>query len=132
MTDDEREQDDAEGIMYERPLSAGESLEVLEWYGRWRPLKGKQDGAEFNFDRRQMEQGRRQFVLDLANCNTMDSTFMGTIASIAIRLNDLGGGDGEHRVADGQDVLVVQRQPGPAHDGRLPRVAATATHSGDL
>lgn len=45
------------------------------------------------FARKQIDEGRRQFVVDLKNCPAMDSTFMGTLASLAIRLNDVGGGD---------------------------------------
>lgn len=61
------EADDAEGISYQRPLSAGEMLRGLEWYGRWRPLKrGPRGGmspgaAEWDFDKREMRQ--RDFVV---------------------------------------------------------------------
>jgi len=46
-----------------------------------------------DFARRLMDEGRRQFVVDLKDCSAMDSTFMGTLASLAIRLRDLGGGE---------------------------------------
>lgn len=36
--------------------------------------------------------GRREFVVDLKNCPSMDSTFMGTLAGISMRLEDSGGG----------------------------------------
>lgn len=36
--------------------------------------------------------GRRGFVVDLKNCPSMDSTFMGTLAGISMRLEDNGGG----------------------------------------
>ncbi len=36
--------------------------------------------------------GFRQFVIDLENCELMDSTFMGTMAGIALRLRELGSG----------------------------------------
>jgi hypothetical protein len=39
-----------------------------------------------------MEGGRRDFVVDLANCPAMDSTFMGTLAGMALRLRDIGDG----------------------------------------
>ena len=45
------------------------------------------------FARKQIEEGRRKLVVDLKNCIAMDSTFMGTLASLAIRLRDVGGGD---------------------------------------
>lgn len=43
------------------------------------------------FSEQMMEGGRRQFVVDLKNCPAMDSTFMGTLAGIAVRLRDCGG-----------------------------------------
>src|SRR5262249_23542053 len=36
--------------------------------------------------------GYREFVVDLADCATMDSTFMGTMAKLALRLRELGRG----------------------------------------
>jgi anti-anti-sigma factor len=45
------------------------------------------------FARKLIEEGRRKFIVDLKNCPAMDSTFMGTLASLAIRLRDVGGGD---------------------------------------
>jgi hypothetical protein len=52
-----RERDEAEGILYDRPLSSGEWVTILEWYGRWRPLKkGKRSAAEYDFDKREMRQ----------------------------------------------------------------------------
>jgi hypothetical protein len=56
------EKDEAEGILYQRPLSSGECLMVLEWYGRWRPLKkGQKDASEWDFSKREMRQ--RDFVV---------------------------------------------------------------------
>lgn len=46
-------------------------------------------------------EGRRAFVVDLRNCPSMDSTFMGTLAGIAHRLEDAGGGN----------LWVVNRNP---------------------
>ena len=43
------------------------------------------------FSRRVIDEGRRKLVVDLKNCIAMDSTFMGTLASLAIRLRNLGG-----------------------------------------
>ncbi|HEY1861651.1 MAG TPA: hypothetical protein VGG61_14925, partial [Gemmataceae bacterium] len=58
----ELEKDEAEGVMYERPLSAGEWITVFEWYGRWRPLKsGKKDAGEWDWDRREMK--TQEFVI---------------------------------------------------------------------
>ena len=36
--------------------------------------------------------GFREFVMDLKNCPVMDSTFMGTLAGIALQLRGLGQG----------------------------------------
>ncbi len=56
------ERDQAEGVQYQHPLSSGEWITVLEWYGKWRPLKsGKKDGGEWDFDRREMRQ--KDFVV---------------------------------------------------------------------
>lgn len=64
------EKDEAEGVMYQRPLSSGEWVTVLEWYGKWRPLKGgvgkkgggsAKDASEWDFDKREMHQ--KDFVV---------------------------------------------------------------------
>ncbi len=39
-----------------------------------------------DFARRRIEQGSKSFVIDLANCPTMDSTFMGTLTALALEL----------------------------------------------
>jgi anti-anti-sigma regulatory factor len=39
-----------------------------------------------------LDHGYRQFVVDLADCITMDSAFMGTMAKVALRLKELGRG----------------------------------------
>jgi anti-anti-sigma regulatory factor len=39
-----------------------------------------------------LDRGYREFVVDLANCPMMDSTFMGTMATVALRLKELGQG----------------------------------------
>jgi anti-sigma B factor antagonist len=39
-----------------------------------------------------LEHGYREFVVDLADCATMDSRFMGTMAKVALRLKELGHG----------------------------------------
>jgi anti-anti-sigma regulatory factor len=44
------------------------------------------------FAREMLDQGYREFVVDLADCATMDSTFMGTMARLALRLRELGHG----------------------------------------
>jgi anti-sigma B factor antagonist len=44
------------------------------------------------FSRQMMDRGRRDFVVDLANCPAMDSTFMGTLAGLALRLREVDNG----------------------------------------
>jgi hypothetical protein len=60
------EKDEIEGLQYQRPLSSGEWVMVLEWYGRWRPLKkgprgGQPDASEWDTKKREMTQ--REFVV---------------------------------------------------------------------
>src|SRR4051812_35199921 len=40
-----------------------------------------------------VNRGHREFVVDLRNCPVMDSTFMGTLAGIALRLREIGEGN---------------------------------------
>ena len=40
------------------------------------------------FARQMLDRGYRTFVVDLADCPVMDSTFMGTLAGIALRLRE--------------------------------------------
>ena len=74
------------------------------------------------FAREMIQRGHRHFAVDLADCPTMDSTFMGTLAGVALRLRDLG--EGELRVVNpnmrnaellmglGLDqVLLLEREP---------------------
>ena len=44
------------------------------------------------FAREMVERGYREFVIDLHECAMMDSTFMGTMAGVALRLKELGNG----------------------------------------
>jgi len=44
------------------------------------------------FARRMVERGYREFVVDLDKCIMLDSTFMGTMAGVALRLKELGQG----------------------------------------
>ena len=56
----------------------------------WVKVEGK--GSFLNSDnlkelaREMLDQGYREFVVDLADCAIMDSTFMGTMARLALRL----------------------------------------------
>jgi anti-sigma B factor antagonist len=44
------------------------------------------------FAKEMVNRGFREFAIDLKNCTVMDSTFMGTLAGIALRLRELGQG----------------------------------------
>ena len=44
------------------------------------------------FSKQMLERGYRSFVVDLQSCPVMDSTFMGTLAGIALRLREFGNG----------------------------------------
>ena len=62
----------------------------------WVKVEGK--GSFLNSDNVQefasemLNRGYREFVVDLADCAAMDSTFMGTMARLALRLRELGQG----------------------------------------
>jgi len=62
----------------------------------WVKVEGK--GSFLNSDNlkefacEMLGHGYREFVVDLAGCVTMDSTFMGTMARLAFRLRELGHG----------------------------------------
>src|SRR5215218_3323133 len=45
-----------------------------------------------DFAREMTNRGYREFELDLKGCPVMDSTFMGTMAGIALRLREIGQG----------------------------------------
>jgi anti-sigma B factor antagonist len=45
-----------------------------------------------DFAKEMINRGHREFVVDLRNCPVMDSTFMGTLAGVALRLRELGQG----------------------------------------
>jgi anti-sigma B factor antagonist len=62
----------------------------------WVKVEGKgsflNSGNLKDFAREMLDRGYREFVVDLADCAMMDSTFMGTMASVALRLKELGHG----------------------------------------
>lgn len=45
-----------------------------------------------DFAKEMTNRGFREFVIDLKSCPVMDSTFMGTLAGIALRLREIGQG----------------------------------------
>ena len=62
----------------------------------WVRVKGRgsflNSGGLKDFARAMVNKGFREFVFDLQDCVMMDSTFMGTMAGMALRLKDLGQG----------------------------------------
>ena len=62
----------------------------------WVKVKGKgtflNSGDLKQFTREMVNLGYRNFIIDLENCAMMDSTFMGTMAGVALRLKELGQG----------------------------------------
>jgi anti-sigma B factor antagonist len=62
----------------------------------WVRVEGKgsflNSGNLKEFAREMVDRGYREFFIDLENCVMMDSTFMGTMAGVALRLKELGRG----------------------------------------
>jgi anti-anti-sigma factor len=62
----------------------------------WVKVEGRgtflNSGSLKEFTREMVNRGYREFVIDLGDCAMMDSTFMGTLAGVALRLKELGHG----------------------------------------
>jgi anti-sigma B factor antagonist len=62
----------------------------------WVKVEGKgsflNSGSLKEFAREMVDRGYREFIVDLEKCSMMDSTFMGTMAGVALRLKELGHG----------------------------------------
>jgi anti-sigma B factor antagonist len=62
----------------------------------WVRVEGKgsflNSGNLKEFAQEMVNRGYREFIIDLENCAMMDSTFMGTMAGVALRLKELGHG----------------------------------------
>jgi anti-sigma B factor antagonist len=62
----------------------------------WVRVGGKGSSANSTalraFAKEMIHRGARDFTVDLYNCPVMDSTFMGTLAGISLRLGELGEG----------------------------------------
>jgi anti-anti-sigma regulatory factor len=62
----------------------------------WVKVEGKgsflNSGNLKEFAQEMVNRGYREFIIDLENCLAMDSTFMGTMAGVALRLKELGHG----------------------------------------
>jgi len=108
----------------------------------WVKVEGKgsflNSGNLKEFAREMLDRGYREFVVDLADCAMMDSTFMGTMASVALRLKELGHGhlhivhcgNRSHDLLSGLGLdqifvlmvpvsLIAERLRGPPRSGRL-------------
>jgi hypothetical protein len=49
-----QERELSEGVDYDSYMMGRRSLWMWEWYGKWRPLKGKQEGSENDLERREI------------------------------------------------------------------------------
>ena len=62
----------------------------------WVRVEGKgnflNSGSLKEFAQEMVNRGYREFIIDLEHCAMMDSTFMGTMAAVALRLKELGQG----------------------------------------
>jgi anti-sigma B factor antagonist len=62
----------------------------------WVKVEGKgsflNSGNLKEFAQEMVNRGYREFIIDLEGCAMMDSTFMGTMAGMALRLKELGHG----------------------------------------
>ncbi len=114
----------------------------------WIKVEGK--GSFLNsagvkeFAKEMVNRGHREFVVDLRNCPVMDSTFMGTLAMIALRLREIGQGnlhvvnlnERNHDLLTnlGLDQLFSMdacgvREGGPAVRNTLPPTVTSADHT---
>jgi anti-sigma B factor antagonist len=60
------------------------------------------------FSKQMLERGYRNFVIDLYACPVMDSTFMGTLAGIALRLREFGNGSLRVRNANERNTDLLR------------------------
>jgi anti-anti-sigma regulatory factor len=62
----------------------------------WVKVEGRgsflNSGSFKEFAREMVARGYREFIIDLDKCAMLDSTFMGTMAGLALRLKELGQG----------------------------------------
>src|SRR5882724_6191573 len=85
------------GLVSFKELTVDSSIQVgVRGPTVWVKVEGKgsflNSGNLKEFAREMLDRGYREFVVDLADCAMMDSTFMGTMASVALRLKELGHG----------------------------------------
>src|SRR5437867_11321696 len=85
------------GLVSFKELTVDSSIQVgVRGPTIWVKVEGKgsflNSGNLKEFAREMLDRGYREFVVDLADCAMMDFTFMGTIASVELRLKELGHG----------------------------------------
>ena len=85
------------GLVSFKELTVDSSIQVgVRGPTVWVKVEGRgsflNSGNLKEFAREMLDRGYREFVVDLADCSMMDSTFMGTMASVALRLKELGRG----------------------------------------
>lgn len=78
------------------PVTNSETIDVGDTDGHvWVRVEGKGSFSGSpqlkEYVERRIGDGARRFVIDLAECPAMDSTFMGTLAGMAMRLSKVGG-----------------------------------------
>lgn len=92
------------------------------------------------FAKEMTNRGHREFCVDLAHCPLMDSTFMGTLAGISLRLRELG--QGELRVVRLNDrnrdllcnlgldqLFTIDAAAGPTTSATSPLPSAAVDHA---
>ena len=62
------------------------------------------------FVKRMIQRGHRDFVIDLGGCELMDSTFMGTLAGVALRLREIGQGGLRVVNANGRNSSLLENR----------------------
>lgn len=90
------------------------------------------------FVKQMIQRGHREFVVDLGTCELMDSTFMGTLAGVALRLRDIGQGQLKAVNVNVRNATLLENlgldqlfavETGPAGDAP---VALRQTESGNV
>jgi len=78
----------------------------------WIRIEGRgnfqSSGSIRKFVQAMIQRGRRQFVVDLASCEHMDSTFMGTLTGISQNLRELGQGSLQVINATARNVELME------------------------
>jgi anti-anti-sigma regulatory factor len=85
-----------------------------------------------DFAKEMIHRGAREFIVDLRNCPVMDSTFMGTLVGISLRLRELGEGclyvlnlnerNSQSVCSLGLDLLFKIRVSATKEDGQALRI----------